>query len=230
MKKLLLFDIDGTLLHTHGAGVRGMQRVGVEMFGDRFDLASISIAGCLDQHIFRDTIQAAQLDFTNEQYERFKLGYGRELQVELETPTGPASELMPGIPELIDRLREDDRVGLGVLTGNYTHTGPIKMRHHGLDPDWFPVAAWGDMADSRPDLVPLAIDQHEALSGTRLEGKAVIVIGDTPKDIDCAHAHGCLVLAVATGDFDVETLQAAGADVAVKTLADPTPLLDMIAS
>ncbi len=228
MKKLFLFDIDGTILMTYGAGLRGMERAGQELFGPKFSLSGISIAGSLDQKIFQDAVAQAQIAYDPPQYEQFVARYGQELQRELTNPHARRPELLPGITELLEQLRQESRVGLGLLTGNYTLTGPIKLRHLGIDPSWFPVAAWGDLADSRPGLVPLAIDQHHQATGHRLEGQDVVVIGDTPKDIDCAHAHGCLAVAVATGDYDLQTLADAGADIALQDLQDPSPLLALL--
>ncbi|MDX1565527.1 MAG: HAD family hydrolase [Phycisphaeraceae bacterium] len=228
MDRLFLFDIDGTLLMTHGAGVRGMEKAGREIFGQSFTLGGVSIAGSLDQKIYRDAMALAGLDHDESLYERFVQRYGHHLQNELNDTHHRPSEILPGVLPLLETLRQQTALGLGLLTGNYALTGPIKLRHLGIDPGWFPVAAWGDLADTRPDLVPLALEQHHRLTGRRLEGPDVVVIGDTPKDIDCAHAHGCVAVGVATGHHSLQELKDAGADLAVESLLDPGPLLDLI--
>ncbi len=117
---------------------------------------------------------------------------------------------------------------LGVLTGNYPETGRLKLEAAGLDTAWFPVAAWGSDAASRRDLPPLAMRRHETLTGRRLEPGHVVVIGDTPHDVDCARASGCRSLAVATGPYRADDLVASGADLVVEDLSGTESLVKWI--
>ena len=97
-----------------------------------------------------------------------------------------------------------------------------------MDPAWFPIHAFGDEAPDRPAMVRLALDRYAERAGCPIAPEHVIVIGDTPNDVSCAHANGCLCLAVATGLYSVEDLRQAGGDVVVPDLADPHPLQAML--
>jgi phosphoglycolate phosphatase-like HAD superfamily hydrolase len=122
------------------------------------------------------------------------------------------------VKELVSRLGEIEHVTLGLLTGNYPETGKLKIRCAGLDPDVFVIAAWGIDGATRRDLPPVAMDRLASHAGRRFEGRNVVIIGDTPHDVDCAKAHGCRSIGVATGVFSVPQLQASGADIAVPDL------------
>ena len=140
---------------------------------------------------------------------------------------------MPGIRDtvgaLLDRSRSQGDVVQGIVTGNYALAAPLKLRACGLDPAWFEIGAFGDEGRSRPDLVALALRRCADRFAWAPDPKSVIVIGDTPFDVDCAHAHGCVAFAVATGVHGIEDLRAAGADVVVRDLSDPTPLYQLLA-
>jgi phosphoglycolate phosphatase len=226
--KLLLFDVDGTILLTGGAGVRGMERAGVLCFGDQFSLKQVSVAGGLDPLIYVEATALAGVDNAHLHHDRFRDTYLEELRVNLAA-NGDKTRLLPGIGELIRDLRGRPGVTLGLVTGNYTAAIPIKLGAVGLDPAWFVVTAFGDEAPNRPALVALARDRYRHMTGRDISGHDTIVIGDTPHDVTCAHANGCKCLAVATGLFNVDDLRKAGADVVVPDLADPKPLYDMIA-
>jgi phosphoglycolate phosphatase-like HAD superfamily hydrolase len=130
------------------------------------------------------------------------------------------AKLLPGVKNLVHRLHRDDRFTIGLLTGNYPETGKLKVETAGLNSELFSIAAWGCDAPTRRDLTPLAIDQHSRASGRTLRPEHVVVIGDTPHDVDCAKAHGCRSIGVATGMFSVQVLADAGADLALPTLED----------
>ncbi|MCX5661310.1 MAG: HAD hydrolase-like protein [Planctomycetota bacterium] len=226
---LLLFDIDGTILRTGGAGMRAMSRVAARLFGDHFTWEGIDSGGHLDPLIFAEAAAINGLGDDPAHHERFHDHYVVELREELRRST---IEIMPGIHGLLAALREREAAArdivMGCLTGNYTRAVPLKLASVGVQSDWFRVCAFGDEGRTRPDLVALAMRKYEAHTGHKAHPRRVIVIGDTPRDVACAHAHDCLVLAVATGSYTVEKLVAAGADRAVESLADPRPLLEMI--
>jgi len=225
--KLLLFDVDGTLLLTGGAGVRAMERAGVLVCGQRFSLDSVVVAGGMDPYIFAEAAARAGIENVDELHETFYATYLRELPMELEA--GRAGiEVMPGIMPLLETLRCRDDVSLGLLTGNYRQATPIKLRAAGFDPAWFAVGVFGDDASNRPALARLAMQQFEVMYSQSITGEDTIVIGDTPRDVACAQANACRSLAVATGRYSVLQLQDAGADVVVENLLDPQPLWDML--
>lgn len=221
--KLLLFDIDGTLLLTAGAGMRAMHRAGQRLFGPRFSFEHIVTAGGLDPLLLAEAIRSCGLTLADGDPDRFRDAYLPELELELRACAADV-QLMPGVVELIERLRDDERVRLGLLSGNYAGAAPIKLRAAGIDPGWFEVQSFADHGPDRPSLVRHAMTQH----GDGLDPTDVIVIGDTPRDVDCAKVNGCIAFGVATGRYSVSDLEQAGADAAVASLADAGPLFELI--
>lgn len=132
---------------------------------------------------------------------------------------------MPGVHRSLRALRAAGTATLGLLTGNYAAAIPPKLRAVDIAPEWFEVTAFGDEARSRRDLAALAIARYSLRAGATVDPRWVVVVGDTPRDVDCARAHGCFALAVGTGSHDEAALAAAGADLVVADLEDPTPLL-----
>jgi phosphoglycolate phosphatase len=220
---LILFDIDGTILLTQGAGIAAMQDAGRELYGEGFTADGVEFAGRLDTLIWTDLTRLNRLPNIDEQHDRFRAMYGRKLAERLAS--NHTATLLPGVRELVHHLMDVDHATLGLLTGNYPETGRLKIRSAGLDPDLFKVAAWGCDGKARRDLPPIAMAHHLRLTGRELAGEQVIIIGDTPHDIDCARAHGCRSIGVATGAFSVDDLKQAGADLAVETLAETASLV-----
>lgn len=230
-KVLLLFDVDGTLIKTGGAGMRAMKQVGRELFGDRFSFDGVQVSGHLDPLIFAEAAAINGLGDDPSHHEAFRDHYIPRLEAELEAHrehVQPAPGITQALAVLRQRLDERGDVVLGLLTGNYTRAVPIKLTAAGIDPMWFTITAFGDEASSRAGLVELAIHKYACNYQETVDPRRVIVIGDTPRDVACARAHGCVALAVATGPFGVEQLRDAGADVVVEDLSDPGPLLGVI--
>ena len=226
-KPLVLFDVDGTLLLTGGAGMRAMKAVACELFGMTFRWDGIVVSGHLDPLIFAEAAALNGLDDVATHHERFRRRYLEQLVVELELGRAQI-RIMPGIRESLSRLRETRAATLGLLTGNYSDAIPIKLSAIGIEPAWFEVTAFGDEAADRRALAALAISKYEEQLGATIDPRRVVVVGDTPRDVDCAHAHGCYAFAVATGRYDAAALAAAGADRVVDDLSDPTPLIQTV--
>ena len=230
-RALLLWDIDGTLLLTDGAGMRGMARAGRKLYGESFCWEGVQASGRLDPIILEDALARNGLVPSVDGHRQFHDAYLVELAAELENARERA-RAMPGIKATIAALRErnavQNDVAQGLVTGNYARAAPLKLRACGLDPAWFEIGAFGDDARTRPDLVALARRRCHERFGWAAEPRQVIVIGDTPLDVECAHAHGCIAFAVATGFHGMDELSAAGADVVVQDLSDPSPLFALI--
>lgn len=228
---LLLWDIDGTLLKTKGAGMRAMATVADRLFGEGFQWEGVIPAGSLDPIIFAEAAALNRLEDPDGAHAQFEAHYIRELEKELQANLDKV-EVMAGIFEVLEYLRNrslaDRDVTLGLLTGNYTKAVPIKLNAASIDTSWFEITAFGDEAPSRPDLVALAMRKYATHHGFAASPQRVIVIGDTAKDVHCAKAHGCVAVAVSNGGFSMEELRDAGADVVVENLADPTPLLRLL--
>lgn len=224
---LLLFDIDGTLLLTERAGVLAMQEAGQALYGERFSLEHVSLAGRLDPLIWRDGLAAAGIEADEQKHARFQDAYARALGERLRAR--PTARALPGVLPLLAHLRGLQDTTLGLVTGNYAETGTIKLRAAGLDPGWFPVRAWGADGAHRRDLPPVAMQRYQLHAGRSIAPERVVVIGDTPGDIDCARANGCLAVAVATGPaYTLDELRAHEPDLLLEDLSDATRLLDWL--
>lgn len=232
-KALLLFDIDGTLLRTEGAGMRAMLTAFRRLYGHQFTMRGVEVSGYMDPLIFADAMAINGLAHDPAQHVTFRDTYVAQLREDLGSSRERAA-VIDGISDVLGMLRRraDQRrdVVLGLLTGNYTAAAPVKLTAAGIETGWFRVTAFGDEAPTRPDLVPLAMGKYQRLVGERAEPRGVVVIGDTPRDVACAKAHGCTAFAVATGRFGVDELRDAGADIVARDLTDPAPLIDLIDS
>lgn len=225
---LVLFDIDGTLLRTQGAGMKAMiDALGELHPGRAFSFDGIPVAGRLDTLIWRDLTARHAIDPGDAAHARFRACYARHLERRLgEQPGG--TRVMPGIPALLEALRKDAAFHLGLLTGNYSETGRLKIRSGGIDADLFLSNAWGDDGASRRDLPPVAMRRFRERTGSEAIPSRTIIIGDTPHDVDCALATGCRVIGVATGDFPLAELASHGAHLAVETLADTALIVEWL--
>ena len=229
MAKLLLFDIDGTLLRAHGAGLKAMAAAGRAVLGETFSLDGVDFAGNLDPLIFRTAAEQSGLSHDAARHAQFRDLYVRLLEQELTTEE-PRIERLPGVRELFDELLEDAHSVLGLLTGNYRASAHAKLRHAGIVPDWFCVGAFGDAAPTRPELVPVAMAQCPPASRAALNPRDVLVIGDTPRDVQCAKVNGCRALAVATGSYSASELDAEGADWVIEDLTQASVIHDFLAT
>jgi phosphoglycolate phosphatase-like HAD superfamily hydrolase len=225
VRKLVLFDIDGTLLRAYGAGGRAMRRAAEQVLGDGCRGAHIEFGGALDPWIFAQLAAHGGYEVTPAVHATFRARYAQVLAEELSHPEARC-QAMPGVLDVLARLRaERERPAtIGLLTGNYAETAALKLRAAGIDPGWFEIAAWGDLASERHALVPVALGQlSHALSA-----KDVVIVGDTVRDVHCARVNGCPCVAVATGGASARELHAAGADVVLDDLRDASPLLRLL--
>ena len=225
---LVLFDIDGTLLRTRGAGLTSMYAAGRSLFGDRFTIEDVDFAGRLDRDIWKQAAQSSGIDDTDANHARFRAAYTNVFNEAFERGTAE-SHLLPGVPTMLDRLHHDARISLGIVTGNYPETGRIKLERAGIDPSRFGACAWGCDGTHRRELPPLAMRRHTQISGLAVDPRRVVVIGDTPHDIDCARHAGCRSIAVATGpSYSLDALSAHAPDHLAADLTDTEGLVRWI--
>ena len=224
--RLVLFDIDGTLIHTARAGVRSMNAAFRELHGHDNPLANVNFAGRTDRAIVADAFANMGLPFTEEAHAVIRDAYLTRLAAELSRPVEGAT-LLPGVDAALASFEREGRAGIGLLTGNYQRGAEIKLRYFGLWPR-FSFGAFGDRHTNRRDLVPVAIESAERQFRARVPVSRVIVIGDTPFDVDCAKAHGAVSVAVATGPFSREALAEHHPDVLLDTLEDVEALLRVV--
>lgn len=222
---LVLLDIDGTLLDTQDAGVVAYQRAGERLFGVSFSFDGVPLHGRLDHENYADAVRRHGLDIDHRaEQPAFQAAYAAAL-AEIAAEAGgfrPCAD----IDAFLAAMLADDAIELGLLTGNWEETGRLKIRHAGLDDALFRVNAFADHGDHRDDLVPVAVAVFESRHGRRPD--RTVVVGDTPRDVQCALAGDAIALAVATGIHGIEILRDAGAHRVVETLAPTSDLLAFI--
>jgi phosphoglycolate phosphatase len=224
---LILFDIDGTLLLSGRAGLRAMTRTFYQTFGVSDAFSGESFGGRTDSYLVSKALRAAGLPDTPDAHERFRHNYIPVLAEEIEHPGTGHKGLMPGARELLEALGELDHFHLALLTGNYREAAEVKLRHFELW-EFFEWGAFSDDAADRNALVPIARSRAETYDIPVEAIERVIVIGDTPHDIECARVAGARSIAVATGGFTVDELRAAGADDVLPDLSETNRVLSLL--
>ena len=249
--KLLLFDVDGTLVLTGGAAVRAMDQAFHEVFGVRGAFEHVPMPGRTDGAILADAfvralpqsqilaeaLEAAGVQPADGEAARFKSAYFARFAEEIRKPVPADSTrpprhrfkgVLPGVRELLDALSARSDMFLGLLTGNYEQGARIKLEYFSL---WryFACGAFGDDAVNRHELVPVAIARSREAGCPALDPPDVVIIGDTPLDVACARAAGISCIAVATGGCSVDDLRAAGADVVLESLTDTQAVVRCLA-
>lgn len=202
-----------------------MLATGQKLFGDSFNF-DLDTSGKLDTQIYKELSKLNPTLNMEHRHDEFREAYLKFLEFELTWEN--KAFLMPGIRVLLEELRKRQHITLGLLTGNYGPAAKLKLKAVDIQQDWFSITAFGDEGVTRPDLVELAMKRYEELKGEKLQPQEVVVIGDTPKDVACAQAHGCVAFAVATGRWSVKELQATRADIVVDNLGDATRLLELL--
>ncbi|WAC18651.1 HAD family hydrolase [Luteolibacter sp. SL250] len=213
---LYLFDIDGTLVDTSGAGMKALQEASLRLFGH--EGPPLDLAGSTDLGVVALIHAHFGVESTAERIECYFSTYLECLDRNLAGAELPG-RVLDGVPEILTELSSRPDCTLGLLTGNISGGAASKMRHFGLD-HYFPFGAYGcDHAD-RNQLGPIALERASRHASRAFLPAETWVIGDTPKDIACAHAIGARCLAVATGRYSVTELSAAGADVTVPSMKE----------
>ena len=217
MSKLVLFDIDGTLVLTGGAGLRAMTRACEEIVGHADALEGIPVAGRTDWIILHDTLARLGRALDELLFDQLRERYVEHLRREILQPGKGFNGALPGVPELLQQLDERDDVYLALLTGNFEAGARIKLERFDL---WryFRCGAYGDDAADRNALVPVAVERASACGIPPIAPADVIVVGDTPHDVACARASGATAIAVATGGYTSDQLRACGASIVFDNL------------
>ncbi|HET6440585.1 MAG TPA: HAD family hydrolase [Anaeromyxobacter sp.] len=219
--RLVLLDVDGTLVSCGGAGRRALERVLREACQEPDgDLSALRLDGSTDRLIVRHAMEILEYPFTEEACDRALERYVGLLEAEL---SDTSFLVLPGAPELLESLRRRGQP-YGLCTGNVREGARLKLRRGALDGyfEWGPQAVGGFASDGevRARLVEAAVRRAITRHGPLAPGEAVVV-GDTPLDIEAAHAAGCAALAVATGRYGADELRSCGAEHVVESLAVP---------
>jgi phosphoglycolate phosphatase len=227
MPKLVLFDIDGTLVLTGRAGVRAMNRACEEVIGHPDALDGIAVAGRTDWIILHDAMKKIGRSLDESLFTRLRDVYVEHLRDEIELPGEGVKAVMPGIRVLLDELKGRPGVFLGLLTGNFERSARIKLEYFDLW-KYFGCGAFGDDAAERNALVPFALQRAEKCGWPSVAPEEIFVVGDTPHDVACARAAGAVPIGVATGTFTVERLRESGARIVFPDLSDTRAFLRAI--
>lgn len=215
MVRLVLFDIDGTLVHTGGAGTKAFAKVFATEFGAHDGTEKMKFAGRTDVSLVREFFGLHHIPATSANFERFFDRYVFWLDHILAHSN---TEECPGVRDLITELESlEEPPLLGLLTGNIRLGAEIKLRHFHLW-DHFVTGGFADDDENRDHIAAVAKYRGERVLGRKLAGEEIVVIGDTPLDIRCGRAIGAKVLAVATGGARYEDLERHAADWTVEDL------------
>ena len=218
---LVLFDLDGTLLDTQDAGVRGYEAAGGDIFGVSFSFDGVPLHGKLETENYREAVDRHAPEMNaNDHEDRFKDSYEQHMaRIGAESA---GFQALPGVQNALKELQDIPHVEVGILTGNWERTGRLKLELGNIDHSQFRICSWAEDGESRNDLVPVAEKRFQDHFGC--DPEKIVVIGDTPRDIECAHAHGAIAVGVATGIHDADTLRNSGADYVLNDLSTLEPL------
>lgn len=219
--RVLLFDIDGTLLATGGAGAAAWKLAFEELHGIPADIGQFTDAGMTDPDVGAKTFEAV-LHRSPTPHELAELLQRRLEHLPETIAASQGYEVLPGVPARLRQLSHDGHL-LGLITGNIDGAAHIKLQRGDLN-RWFPFGAYAGAGMERADIVREAVGRAEAIVGRDVPNAQISVIGDTPLDIEAAHAAGCSAIAVATGHYDSAALREAGADHVLETLEQELPL------
>jgi phosphoglycolate phosphatase-like HAD superfamily hydrolase len=209
---LLLFDIDGTLIDTGGAGLNALSAAFLDSFGLQSraeEMPKLELAGSTDGGITRSL--CAHFDIVVEDNDpsvrTFYASYLEKLRANLEGSHRDEGHVLPGAPELLHRVREETDHTLALLTGNIADGAWLKVDHFGFE-DVFEFGAFGDDHHDRNELGPIALKRARERNNARtFSPDQTVIIGDTPRDVACARACGATAVAVATGKFSAAELE-----------------------
>lgn len=225
--RILLFDIDGTLLDPAGEGKVLMRLAMEDVFGTAGEIDSYDMSGKVDWQIVTDLMLQAGIYPENVDKKRgdFFAAYAR--QVEASAPT-LKMHLLPGVALLLEHLTVDTGFLLGLVTGNVREAVPHKLLAVGIDPALFRFGAFGSEHPDRNLLPALALSRLEQALGISIPMERVMVIGDTPRDIECARHTGVKVLCVATGRYSIEELNEFEPDYLLEDLTDTDAVMSIL--
>lgn len=224
-RTLILWDIDGTIIVSHGAGVRAMERAFQQQFQQPCDLSKIDWAGRTDSWITSEVLRHNQLPVTPENIQTYLESYLSLLPVELAN--GQQGQVLPGILELLETLHHHPAIVQGLLTGNMRRGAQFKLTHYQVW-HYFEFGAFADDSPSRNDLGPHAQRRARELHGIEFAPENTYIIGDTPHDIACGKVIGAHTIAVATGNFSLAELETHEPTAAFANFSDTSAFLRAI--
>lgn len=219
--RVLLFDIDGTLVSTGGAGAVAWKQAFQELHGIPADINEFTDAGMTDPDVGAKTFEAV-LRRKPTSHELAQLIQRRVEHLPEAVAASEGYKVLPGVTERLRQLSRDGHL-LGIITGNGDGAAHIKLQRGDLN-RWFTFGAYAAAGLDRAGIVREAVGRAEAILGEDVPNSEIYVVGDTPRDVEAAHAVGCTAIGVATGHYDNAALRAAAADHVLETLEQELPL------
>ncbi len=217
MKKLILFDIDGTLVDTGKAGSRSLDIIFHEYFSIQNAFEKINMAGKTDIQIIKEGLSKHNLPCEKQIVSELIELYLETLSMEINNSN---RRTMPGVQEILELLDNHNRFfALGLLTGNMERGARIKLGAFDLN-NYFPFGAFGSDDEDRNNLLPHALKRFQDIYRKKVDYSDCIIVGDTPRDVYCSKPYGAYCIAVATGPYSAATLRKAGADSVMEDLSD----------
>lgn len=228
MHRLILFDIDGTLLHSHGAGRRAMEAALVRSFGTKGP-AAYRYDGKTDRQIVRDLMRSEGFDDASidARMPQVMESYVAGLEREIAAPNARV-EALTGVMQLLDALVHRTHCVIGLLTGNLEPGAQRKLQAAGIGYERFAVGAFGSDHEIRAELPAIAQSRARERLGLHVDGRSMVIVGDTPSDIHCGRPIGARAIAVATGQYTVDALAEHDPDAVFSDLGDTEAVLAAI--
>ena len=226
MRRLLLFDIDGTLVWG-GPAKDAFHAAMIETFGTAGDIENYSFAGRTDPQIARGLLRGAGMPDADIERGFPALWDRYTADLERRLPDHPL-EILPGVPSLLEALGRQSGVAMGLLTGNILRGARLKLGSAGLL-EHFEMGSYGSDHEERDELPAIALLRARETWGVDFSPREVIVVGDTPRDVACGQREGLRTVAVATGAFDADALRETGADHVVEDFQDTEAMVSLLA-
>ncbi|GAQ94762.1 phosphoglycolate phosphatase, HAD superfamily [Thermodesulfovibrio aggregans] len=214
--KLILFDIDGTLISAGGAGTRSLNKAFEEVLGIKDAFKNFEMAGKTDVQIIKEGLILKGIEPSTHLINDLIGSYLKNLSIEINNNS---KHLKPGVKEFIEFIHYELKYPMGLLTGNLEKGARIKLEPFGLN-YFFPIGAFGSDHEDRNQLLPIAVRRFFERFNNSIDFHQCVVIGDTPRDVACAKPYGAKVVAVATGPYSIEQLRTTDADIVVETLSE----------
>lgn len=222
--KFILFDIDGTLIDSGGAGVRALNSAFTELFSVSDAFRTISMAGKTDLQILAEGLELHNIKSSNGVVPEFFESYSNHLRKTIGATEG---HVKTGIREALDEIKKSENFMLGLLTGNIEKGAMIKLGAYDLT-GYFKIGAYGDDDADRNKLLPIAREKLRKSRALDIDYRNCIVIGDTPRDVACTKPYGAYSIGVATGPYSHRHLEEAGADVVFCDLSDTIGFMNIL--
>jgi phosphoglycolate phosphatase len=222
---VVLFDIDGTLLSSGGAGAASWRLAFDDLYGIPADIGKFTDAGMTEPDVARLTFEKV-IGHEPSRRELARVMSTRLRYLAQTVAQSKQFKVLPGVRETLDRLSNEGYL-LGITTGGVEAAAHLKLTRAGLT-HYFCFGGYGSDSVDRVELTHKALERASTLLGERLEPQEALVVGDTPLDVDAAHGAGALAVAVATGHFTTDELRAAGADYVLGSLEEKLPVSEAV--